>query len=201
LFTDQAATNAAAQFNASSENQVNQFFSSLEQQARQYNVTQMNAQSQFNAGQANVVNRFNSQIANDRDQFNATNRVAVDQANAVWRRSVATADTSAVNRANEINASAVLDISNEAYSDLWQFFADEMDFVLRASDNERTRINNLAISTLNNDTELAAANLAVDAEASKGFGSLISSVLTAGSSSVIGKVFGNVFPTAPIPIK
>ena len=192
LFTDQAATNAAAQFNASSENQVNQFFSSLEQQARQYNVTQMNAQSQFNAGQGNVISRFNSQIANDRDQFNATNRVAVDQANAVWRRSVATADTAAVNRANEINASAVLDISNEAYSDLWQFFADEMDFVLRSSDSERTRINNLTIATLNNDTTLEAANLKADGDAAAGFGSLITQVLTSDSDSLVGSAISKI---------
>tara|TARA_R110002020_G_scaffold471656_1_gene698932 strand:- start:6982 stop:10098 length:3117 start_codon:yes stop_codon:yes gene_type:complete len=186
LFTDQAATNAAAQFNASSENQVNQFFSSLEQQARQYNVTQENAQSQFNAGQENVISRFNAQIQNERDQFNATNRLAVDQSNAVWRRAIATADTAAVNRVNEINASALLGISNEAYNDLWQFFADEMDAVLRSSDNERTRINNLAIASLNNDAALERANLTIDAEASKGFGSIITSILTADDDSIIG---------------
>ena len=51
LFTDQAATNAARQFNASSQNQVDQFFASLANQVQQFNATQVNAQAQFNAGQ------------------------------------------------------------------------------------------------------------------------------------------------------
>ena len=60
LFTDQAAQNAARQFNASSQNQVDQFFANLDTQASQFNATQSNAQSQFNAGQANTVGRFNA---------------------------------------------------------------------------------------------------------------------------------------------
>ena len=118
--------------------------------------------------------------------------MAVDQANAVWRRSVATADTAAVNRANEINASAVLGISNEAYSDLWQFFADEMDFVLRSSDGERTRVNNLAIAALNNDSALEAANIKADGDAAAGFGSLITQVLTSDSDSLVGTAVSKI---------
>ncbi len=104
LFTDQAAQNAARQFNATSQNQVDQFFASLGQQANQFNATQMNAQEQFNAGQANTIERFNAEINNQRDQFNAQNQLVIAQANANWRRQLATADTVAINRANELNA-------------------------------------------------------------------------------------------------
>jgi hypothetical protein len=55
LFTDQAAENAARQFNASSQNQVDQFFANLSSQVSQFNATQQNAQSQFNAGQTNSL--------------------------------------------------------------------------------------------------------------------------------------------------
>ena len=62
ILTDQAATNAARQFNASSENQVVQFFANLANQTNQFNASQANAQSQFNAGQRNTVERFNAEI-------------------------------------------------------------------------------------------------------------------------------------------
>jgi len=43
LFTDQAAENAARQFNASSENQTKQFMSNLHAQVNQFNAEQKNA--------------------------------------------------------------------------------------------------------------------------------------------------------------
>jgi hypothetical protein len=113
LFTDQAALNAAAQFNATSQNQVDQFFTSLQTQTAQFNAAQANAQAQFNTGQVNVIERFNAEINNQRDQFNAQNRLIIDQSNAQWRREIATADTAAVNRANEINAQSLLGYSQQ----------------------------------------------------------------------------------------
>ena len=102
-------------------------------QIGQFNATQANAQAQFNAGQANTVERFNAEVANQRDQFNATNQLAIAQNNAVWRREIATADTAALNRANELNAKAVLDVSNEQYDNLWQFYADTMEWAWKKS--------------------------------------------------------------------
>jgi glucose dehydrogenase len=104
LFTDQAADNAMKQFNATSQNQVDQFFASLTQTANQFNASQLNAQEQFNAGQVNTIERFNAEIDNQRDQFNAQNQLVIAQSNANWRRQIATADTAATNRANELNA-------------------------------------------------------------------------------------------------
>ena len=95
----------------------------------QFNATQANAQSQFNAGQQNVVERFNAELNNQRDQFNAQNQLVIAQSNATWRRQIATADTAAINRANELNATAMLNISNQAYANLWQFYGDSMEMV------------------------------------------------------------------------
>ena len=61
LFTDQVMENASRQFNASSQNQVDQFFANLANNVSQFN-TQANAQNQFNAGQANTVARFNDRV-------------------------------------------------------------------------------------------------------------------------------------------
>ena len=187
LFTDQAAINAAQQFNASSQNQVDQFFSSLQSTVAQFNATQANAQAQFNAGQANVVERFNAEINNQRDQFNAQNQLIIDQSNAQWRREIATADTAAVNRANELNAIQTLDISNTAYNNLWQLYNDQMTFAFKASENEAQRLNNLAVQQLVNEGAADRAEAQRDFDSSAGFGSAIVKVLT---SDLGGSILG-----------
>jgi hypothetical protein len=189
LFTDQAATNASAQFNATSQNQTDQFFSSLKTQASQFNAGQQNAQSQFNAGQANAQEQFNANLVNQRDQFNAQNRLVIDQNNAVWRREIATADTAAVNRSNELNASALLDISNTAYNNLWQMQADTMEWAWTSSENEAERQNNIATAKIGADAELAKQAYATDAGSSAAIGSGIVSLLTASSTSIFGGLF------------
>ena len=173
LFTDQAAKNAASQFNASSENQVDQFFANLSSQTSQFNATQTNAQAQFNAGQSNTVERFNAEMNNQRDQYNATNQLAIAQNNAVWRREIATADTVAVNRANELNASAVLDISKQAYDNLWGHYNDTMEWAWTAADNELERINKIAISEISAQAKLDAQKAANSSASGKAVGSLI----------------------------
>jgi hypothetical protein len=157
LFTDQAAENASRQFNASSQNQVDQFFSNLASQTSQFNASQANAQSQFNAGQTNTLNRFNAELNNQRDQFNAQNQMVIAQANAQWRRQIATADTAAINRANELNANAVLDMSKEAYDNLWTYFADTMEWAWTTADNSLERNNKLAMANIDAASRAAVA--------------------------------------------
>ena len=193
LFTDQAAANAAAQFNASSQNQVDQFFANLNTQTSQFNATQANAQSQFNAGQVNVIERFNAELNNQRDQFNAQNRLIIDQSNAQWRREVATADTATINRANEVNATALLGLSTQAYNNLWQYYGDSMEWAWTSAENERSRIVNLAIEQLRADSNANIQEMKEDYASSSAFGSMIGTFLTADSSSVIGKALGGLF--------
>ena len=188
LFTDQAARNAAAQFNATSQNQTDQFFANLANQANQFNASQSNAQSQFNAGQENTITQFQEQMANQRDQFNAQNRLVIDQNNANWRRQVATADTVAVNRANELNASALLGISNQAYNNLWQYYGDSMEWAWTSAENERSRIVNLAIEQLKADSDTNIQEMKEDYASSTSFGRLIGTFLTADSTSWLGKM-------------
>ena len=176
LFTDQAATNAAAQFNASSENQVDQFFQNLGAQVSQFNATQANAQSQYNAGQTNTVNRFNAELNNQRDQFNAQNQLVIAQSNAQWRRQIATADTAAVNRANELNANAILDISKNAYDNLWTFYGDTMEWAWTSAENQIDRVNALAIAELDASTRQQIADEQSKTAAGNAVGSLISTI-------------------------
>jgi|TARA_Y100000310_G_scaffold151931_1_gene151504 hypothetical protein len=191
LFTDQAATNAARQFNASSQNQVDQFFANLATQTSQFNATQSNAQAQFNAGQANTVNRFNAEINNQRDQFNAQNQLVIAQSNAQWRRQIATADTAAVNRVNELNAAAVLDISKQAYDNLWNYYADTMEWAWTSAENDKDRVVQMALGELSAKTQSNLAQLKLDAEESGAIGGFFADVLTSQAGSVASKlIFG-----------
>ncbi len=190
MFTDQAATNAARQFNASSQNQVDQFFANLAQQTSQFNATQQNAQAQFNAGQANTVNRFNAEMNNQRDQFNAQNQIVIAQSNAQWRRQIATADTAAVNRANEINAAAILDVSKTAYDNLWQYYADTMEWAWTSGENDKDRLTQLSTAELNAKTSMDMQKLKTDAEESGAIGGFFTDVLTSPlTGSILGKFF------------
>jgi hypothetical protein len=173
LFTDQAAENASRQFNATSENQTKQFFAQLDTQVSQFNASQANAQAQFNAGQENAISQFNTEVRNQRDQFNANNRLVIDQNNAQWRRQIATADTAAINRANEINAQNLLGISNTAYNNLWQYYSDAMQYAWTSAENERDRVKDLAVAHLDADNNVDIQAMKNDYNSSVGFGKLI----------------------------
>ena len=188
LLTDQAATNAARQFNATSQNQVDQFMSNLANQISQFNATQANAQAQFNAGEVNTLARFNSEVSNQRDQFNATNQLAIAQNNAVWRREIATADTAALNRANELNAKAVLDISTQQYDNLWQFFADTMEWAWKSAESEQERIKDLAVANLDKEAKEYQSQLQSASQGGAAVGSLIGTLGSAALQFGFGKV-------------
>ena len=191
------AQNAARQFNATSDNQVDQFFAQLATTANQFNTSQTNAQQQFNAGQVNTLGRFNQEIANQRDQFNARNRLVVDQSNAVWRRSVATAATTAVNRTNELNAKAILDISNSAYNNLWQYFSDVVELAQDSAENELDRNTNLAIAELTAETQSDVAEASRKSAAGQAVGGLIGTL----GSAIISKGVGGIFGFSDIRLK
>jgi hypothetical protein len=145
----------------------------LRSQVEQFNATQSNAQDQFNAGELNTLARFNAEVMNARDQFNAQNQIAIAQNNAVWRRELATADTAAINRANELNAKAVLDISNEAYDDLWAFYADTMEWAWKSAENEQDRINALGVANISKEAQAYTAEQTKKAAGSSAIGSML----------------------------
>jgi hypothetical protein len=159
----------------------------------QFNATQQNAQSQFNAGQTNTIARFNAELNNQRDQFNAGNQLVIAQANAQWRRQIATADTAAVNRANELNASAILDISKTAYNNLWNYYADTMEWAWTSAENQIDRNNALAIAELDAKTRGQVAKEGSSSAAGNAVGSLIGTLGSAWIMScwVAREVYGS----------
>jgi len=199
LFTDQAATNASRQFNATSQNQTDQFFANLQTQVSNFNAEQSNAMSRYNAGELNALEQFNTTMKNQREQFNAQNRLVIDQSNAQWRRQVATADTAAINRANELNAKALIDVSTGAYNNLWQGFRDDMEFAWKSSDNAQERAKDITLRKMQDESTVAAAALTADSEeaaalakgvvnmaTSNTAGSILSTAVSAGANWLFG---------------
>jgi hypothetical protein len=174
LFTDQAANNAAAQFNATSQNQVDQFYKNLSTSLQTQNAQRSDAMTQFATSESNkisaqnannatavsqanaqteaTINQFNSQMADQREKFNVQNQQVIDQSNANWRRQLNTSNTAAANAANQTNAQNLLGISNFAMSSLWQQWRDEASWTMEAAQNSVDRAHNMAVAALERQT-------------------------------------------------
>jgi hypothetical protein len=193
LLSDQAAANAALQFNATSENQVQQFYDSLVTQVGQFNATQSNSMAQFNTDQFNAVQRFNSEQQNARDQFNAQNRLVIDQSNAQWRREVSTANTAAINRANEVNAQAALQVGLSEYNNQMQVYRDNIQYAFTSGENARNRENYVAIAVLQKEATVTAAKLALEGKMYEALGAVSAKVMEKTSVAQDGiKAIGGV---------
>ena len=182
LLTDNAARNAALQFNATSQNQVNQFYSNLNTNIQEQNARRADALTQFNNAEANkvaalnaknstaiadanaqrqaAINQFNATLDNQRERFNVENQRVIDQSNVTWRRQINTANTSATNAANQTNAQNLLNLSNFALSSMWQQWRDEASWVNQSSENEMNRNHNLAVAALERTTAFDLQNSA-----------------------------------------
>lgn len=158
LLSDQASQNAASQFNASNQQQLNEFNSNLISTIQGQNTDRINAMNEFNASAANTasiqqaglgeqaqqfnssqtqaLNQFNSQLSFNTQQFNAQNAFAIDQSNVLWQRSVNTANTSAVNAANQVNVQNAFNLSSSALNNLWQEFRDQASFQFTSTQNQ-----------------------------------------------------------------
>ena len=186
LFTDQAARNAAAQFNASSENQTEQFFQSLASQTSQFNAVQTNALNQFNAGQTNAVAQFNAELRQQRDLFNAQNSLIVEQANAQWRQNVTTINTAAQNEANMEFAKTVNALSSASLAQIWQRERDIMNFSFVAQQSGLDR----QLSILLGDKDLEAVRRQIDSKESTFKSAFLSDLFFGGGkSSSSGSIF------------
>ena len=116
--------------------------------------------------------------------------MVIAQANAQWRRQIATSDTAAVNRANELNANAILDISKTAYDNLWTYYGDTMEWAWTSSENDKDRLTQMALGKLSAETNKSIQQLRTDAEESGAIGGFFSDMLT---SQVGGTIIGSIF--------
>jgi hypothetical protein len=157
MLTDAAADNAAKQFNATNEIQVNQFYDNLTATVALQNNEQANAQERFNAGEANAVAMHNSKMLEAREQFNAQNSLIIEQANASWYQQVATADTAAINQANRDKAAEANNMTQLAFNAVMQETRDLMSYAWQTANNDAERATQLALGKLQSDAAAASA--------------------------------------------
>ena len=129
IFSDQAAENAAKQFNAASENQTNQFFANM----------------------ATQVQQFNAGMEVQRDQFNAQNALVVAQANAQWRQNATTVNAASQNQANMAAALAANQMTQSTLDQVWQRERDIMDYAFRQSESATDRALSVFLADKNVD--------------------------------------------------
>lgn len=156
LMGDQAAENAAKQFNAANQTQVDVFMSQLGAQVSQHNSAQANAMSQYNTGQENAMRTFNSQVNFQREQFNAQMYAQIEQSNVQWRRQMNQIDTAGENAVNQANAINAFNLSNQALTLAWQDLRDSVSWAFQSGENDQERDVRLAIAALSSENDKAA---------------------------------------------
>ena len=145
LLSDRAAENAALQFNAKSENEMEEFFAELGSQVETSTKNRLAGLAEYNVSQADSLETFNNQVKSQRDQFNANMRIAIDQSNALWRRSINTANTANQNEINRQNVLRLTGMRQQALNDLWQLYRDQASWTMKISENREDRSHNAAM--------------------------------------------------------
>ena len=151
LLTDAASQNAAAQFNAKTQDQVDQFYATLGTSIQTANANRVAAQDQFNVDQANSVRKFNSEMESERDKFNAEMSLLIDQSNVVWRRGINTTTNAEQNRVNQVNAQNLLDLTSSAQNQLWNRYRDEAAWLIQQREAREARAHQAALQAQQND--------------------------------------------------
>ena len=183
MLSDAAADNASKQFNASSQQQNDQFFSGLSNDVAQFNVTQSNAMEQFNVNEVNAINQFNASLQDSRDRFNASNALIIEQANAQWFQNIATTDNAAVNQANRDRFLADATMTTNAYNAFMQSARDTMNFAFNSAQNDADRATAIAVEVMRLE---AAERLAKESSRSSKSAGLFKAV-----GSITGKILSS----------
>lgn len=139
LLSDQAQDNAAKQFNATSENQTEQFFAQLKSTIGMHDSSQKNAMAQSVYNAENARRQFNTEMQEARNKFESEMGLVISQANATWRQNVATIDTAAENVSIRDSVLASYGITESALDNIWQRDRDIMSFAFQAFENQADR--------------------------------------------------------------
>ena len=177
LFSEAAAQNAANNFNATSENQVTQFYNTLDTTVEQNNVNRLAAQNQFNVDEVNSMRQFNTSINDLRDRTFEAQQQAINQSNAVWRRQINQQNTVAINAAQQANAQALLGISVDAQNRMWQQYRDEANFLMNVSENRAQRAHDAAMLSTQINANISSYNQAVKDNFQRSLGLAIFNIL------------------------
>ena len=151
LLSDAAGQNAASQFNAKAQDQVDQFYKTLSTSIQTANANRVSAQEQFNVDQANSVRKFNTEMENERDKFDSEMNLLIDQSNVVWRRGINTTTNAEQNRVNQVNAQNLLDLTTSAQNQLWNRYRDEAAWLIQLQESREASAHQAALQAQQNN--------------------------------------------------
>lgn len=177
MTNDQAAINAAAQFNAKTQNEVDQFFAELEVQVENANMNRIAAQEQFNVNQVNAMEQFNTSMLDARQRFEVQMKQQIEASNAEWRRSINTANTATQNAANQINAQNLLNLTATAQANLWQRYRDESAWIFQMSESALNRQHQIATMNLTFAEDQARYDQALEDQTAEKLGEMAYNVI------------------------
>ena len=193
LFTDAAAQNAAIQFNAKNQTQIDQFYDQLGTVVSKGNIDREVATQQFNTDQANSMVKYQAKLEDAREKFNSEMQLQIDQSNVLWRRQINTDNTVNQNEANRINAASLLGLTTTAQNNLWQKYRDEAAFVFTSTQNELQRTHQIAQMAVANQFAKDMFNAKIDAQTSEAIGSFLGSTLKGVFQKAVGSLTSAIF--------
>ena len=139
MFDNSSAINAERLFTATNENDMNKFFSELQNSVARHNSSEQNALAKFNAGESNDAAQFNSDMRNERQQFLANMQYNIDISNAKWRQTVEVSNNQNMVDAHTFDVKAGLDLTQEAQNAMWDSADNLLDYIWKTSDNDQER--------------------------------------------------------------
>ena len=170
LLSDQAAENAAQQFNAKSQNEINVFMTNVAKEVELTNKAALNSMEQFNANAQNAaeardaarladfekfnaslkqdITKFSEQIQFNRDSWNAQNAAAVEAADIADKRRRNEIDTATQNAINMQNASNAFKLSTQSLAFLNQEMRDQADHEFKSYESAEARAASIVVAAL-----------------------------------------------------
>jgi hypothetical protein len=192
LLSDQAAVNASRQFNASSQNQVEQFFQSLGSQVANNNTNRQQSQREFIYNQGVAIDSFNSKLVDSRDKFNTDMALQIEQSNAQWRRAINTKNNEMDNRASQLDVQKAYGLTAAAQANLWQQYRDEASHALYQTENQKQKNHQLILAAMDRDFQESMYDQKITDNAISNVGSVIYQDVLSGLTKGIGaSLFGS----------
>ena len=177
LTSDAGFANAAAATNATNKLEADKINATLALTAEQYNAAERNKISVANMNAANELAKFNAEQANDRAEFNSRMANEIKVANAKILADVSVANTAATNAANAVNAKNATDMSSATYAQQTLVYRDLLSYSFKAGEEEKDRIKDIAVASINASAMTTAAEIKSDGETSSSWGKLAYEVI------------------------
>jgi len=180
ILEDAKAVNTARLFAAESINEQNRFYDNLNASISTFNTGQRNSMAEFNAGQINSMSQFNAQLENQREVFYKEMQYNIDIANTKWRQSVTLQNAQMQFEAAATDVKNMVGVSVEQLNQLWDRSDALLDYAWRSSETAVERANQLKITKMQAEANMAMTDKQAAAQRS------------AANSSAMGSVVGSV---------